>query len=324
MVQIRLLTLALCAVATLSATPFFVAGDLVWSSQGALRLFEMTPGVTNPNASSLSSVADVGGFQAGQIAFSADGQTAYVTSFGTGSVKAISSTGEVSTFATGIDTPTGIVRTSSGRILTADYSSGNIYDITSGGDFAGTTPYATGLVNPRNFVATADGVLVIDQTAGKVVNIGNGGNLANAGAFAYGLSTPISIAYFSGRTFVANGDDFKIYEITGGGNMTGRTAFAAGREFLGLAATETSLYASTAYNSATTSIFNITSGGNFGGQNAAFFNLPGGGDSLFGAVPNAAPVAPPLPSNPSEVPEPGTSGLLGLALLAGVRKLSTR
>ena len=87
------------------------------------------------NFASVAPLATLTNGSIGQIAWSPDSSTAYVSEFSQNSVVAISATGVVSPFATGINNPTGLLLTSNQHLLVASYNTGNVYDITAGGDF---------------------------------------------------------------------------------------------------------------------------------------------------------------------------------------------
>lgn len=242
----------------------------------------------------------------GQFAWSPDLSTEYLTQFDTNSVVKISATGAVSTFATGISRPTGLIRLADGRLLAASFSSGAVYDITAGGDLSSAIPFATGLSGLRNFLETADHrILVASQNAGAVFNITAGGNFSSATPFASNLGPIADIVQdATSRIFVSQFTSNQVMNISAGGNFSSATPFATGQAFMGLAVDgQGRLLADVVTGS---SIFNITAGGNFTAATPFATGL-GFGESALDVVPSA-------------VPEP-TSAVLGgtsLALLGFV------
>src|SRR5690606_1618291 len=94
--------LLVCAAASLGATPLFVPGDLIWATYQDSRLFDITSGTSGQNLSGAIPFTTLGSSQFGQMAFSADATTAYMTLFSENKVVSISNTGVVQTVATGI------------------------------------------------------------------------------------------------------------------------------------------------------------------------------------------------------------------------------
>jgi glucose/arabinose dehydrogenase len=153
----------------------FTPGDVFAGSLFApYRFYNITGG---GDLSAETALANLGGATTGQVAWSRDLETAYVSVSGTGSVVAIDSSGAVSTFASGLSNPTGLILTSDDRLLVAENSTGQVTDITAGGDFTGATAFASGLSAPRNMVQLADGRILVTETGtGEVTDLGSGGN----------------------------------------------------------------------------------------------------------------------------------------------------
>jgi hypothetical protein len=306
MLRILACTLAVCA--SVCATPVFHSGDILWATQQNAKLYDLA---SSGNQALTPVFANLGGSQYGQITFSADLTAAYLTSFSTNSVFRVTADGQVSTFATGITSATGIIRTSGGQLLVGDWNDGRIYDITAGGNFAAATPWATGLTHTRNFLETATGILVVDQGAGKIVNIGSGGNLSGVTPLAYGLNDPTDIAAYNGKLYVSGGSN-QVIDVTAGGNMAGKAAFAYGRSFFGLTIANNRLLAATDWTVDPGEIYDISAGGNFASASKWARNLPGQVDTLFETVPDAVAV------QATATPEPSA----GLMLVVGVVAMS--
>ncbi len=299
-------------------TPTFQTGDLFWSSSTNVKIYDVLTGGDLRSATPFATIGASGNY--GQIAFSADLTTAYVTVWSANKVVAVSATGQVTDFATGIAGPTGIIRTSSGKLLVADNTNGRIYDITAGGNFASATAYATGLNGPRNFVETPNGVYVANQNANTIIKIGSGGNLSAVTPFATNILRPADLEFFNNKIY-ATMDARQVYDITSGGNIMGtRSAWATGRYFYGLAASGGKLYASTdAGDLSGPTIYDITAGGNMASK-SSYARMPGIGDSILDAV----PVGQQQQAPPSETPEVASVILVGCGLAMGSRILRLR
>ena len=314
-----LMFLATVAIPTIhvSAAPF-TAGDVFFASN-----------ITTP--SNLVNVTGGGDFSGttpfavlpsrvpGQIAWSHDLNTAYITQFSTGSVVAVDGDGNVNIFATGLSGPTGILVDTLGRILVTEFSSGQITDITVGGDFSGAAAFASGLSGGRNLLELATGeILVAEQSSGEVTDISGGGNLAGAAAFASGLGANVDLVQDSaGRIFAAQYSQSQVMEITGGGNFSGATPFATGHSFIGLAIDGAGRLLAAPLGDDPGTVYNITAGGSFSAASPFAFNIPVRGESALDTVPFSSLTAP--------VPEPSTLALAVLGCVAfGVRATRRR
>ncbi|MBT8495294.1 MAG: hypothetical protein KJO07_19765, partial [Deltaproteobacteria bacterium] len=165
--------------------------------------------------------ADTGQYSASQFVWSLDLETMYVGHVQVGTVSAIDSSGTVTTFAEGIDGPTGLVMTRDGRLLVAAFNQGEIYDITAGGTLPPEQPpLVTGLNGPRSMVELADGrILVADQFANAVYDIGYPDGGAVGAPFADGHDSPRALAVAPDGTIYVNSDASggSVYDITTGG-----------------------------------------------------------------------------------------------------------
>jgi hypothetical protein len=312
--RIRLALLGLCAFEALFSTPLtFTSGTLLWARQADSRIFDVTPG------GNLSGAPEIGigtGYQNGQLAFTSDLTAAFLTSASTRRVLKITpgSSGPViqaqlpSTAAV-----FGVVVTPENMIY-ASTADGKIYDVTSG------TPavVATGLRTPRNMLWTPSGILVVEQGANRVTRLGYiGGNTGPAQTFATGVVEGTDIEMFNGRIYVTSLSMGRVYDITSGGEMTSANIFASGQEFIGIASANGKMYATNFADSP--KIFDITGGGVITNANIFGHGLPGGGDTMFDAVPSVFQQnPPPAQEQSSAVPEPSALFLFGTgALVAG-------
>lgn len=272
----------------------FTPGDVYWAAGGSM--LEVSGG---GDLSSTPVFASTGFDGQGQIAWSADLSTAYVTNFEYDTIDAVSSTGGVASFATGVEKPTGILRTTDGRLLASTRDEG-IFDVTSGGSFTGASPFATGLGITRNLLQLDDGRILAATSAG-VFDVTGGGSFGTATPFAVsdaGLRDLVQDA--SGRLYASEDGSpsgRSILDITGGGDFSTTTPFATGQHFSALTVTSDGRLLAGA--NGTTSLFDVTAGGDFSSATPWATNLPTNSFLTLDTVP---------------VPEPSTALLFGLGL----------
>jgi hypothetical protein len=154
-----------------------------------------------------------------QFAWSADLHTMYVPVAGANKVVSITSAGVVSNFATGLSSPWSIIRTSSGRLLVGESQSGEVTDITAGGDFTGAAPFATGLGKPVNLIESAGRLLAGEfDSFGELSDITAGGVIGPAQVYATGLGAITDIAAAPGGLYVSNIWPGSIHYVTAPGD----------------------------------------------------------------------------------------------------------
>jgi cysteine-rich repeat protein len=249
----------------------FNPGDLFWGgSFTPAQLINVTGG---GNFSGATPLATLAGRTIGQMAWSADRLTLYVTLFALNRVDAVTAAGAQSIYATGVASPTGLLTTRDGRLLVASFS-GSVIDITGGGDFTAAPAFAIGLAGPRNLVQLDDDrILIATQSNGRVIDITAGGNFGADPGFAFGLSNPLDLVQDAlGRIFVSESSALQVTDITAGGDFTGVAPFAFGRQFAGLAIDGSGRLLATALVGS--NAWDITAGGNFGAAAPWAFNLP--------------------------------------------------
>lgn len=241
----------------------------------------------------------------GQIGFSQDLHTAYLTVLSTNEILALDASAHLTAFATGILNPSGLVVTNSGHILVASFNDGTVYDITNGGDFSSVTPFAMGLNSPRDLLQVSAGViLVADSSTGDIFNIAGGGDFSAATPFATGLGPIAALAEFNGHLYAATYGGSKVFDVTAGGDFSSAAAFASGLSFAGL--TVDGANRLLANDASGTGIYDISKGGDFSAA-SPFATIAGGQqDALFGTVPAV-----------SQTPEPVTLPFSG-GVLAGI------
>jgi len=179
----------LAVLSTCAAAQTFNPGDLFWASSFTpATLFNVTGG---GNFGAATPLATLAGRSIGQIAWSPNRTTLYVTLFTLNRVDAVTPTGVQSVYATGLSGPTGLLTARDGRLLVANFSGGTVIDISGGGDFTAAPAFASGLAGPRNMVQLADNrILIATQTSGRVIDITAGGNF---GAITSTVSNQIGL-----------------------------------------------------------------------------------------------------------------------------------
>lgn len=287
----------------------FEPGGVFWapgSCGSPCGVFEITGGGSF-NAGALIGAASS---SPGQIAWSADLQTLYLTEYGTARVLRISNAGAVDPFATGISGPTGLALLADGRLLVVSYGDEVVIDISAGGDFTGAPSFASGFAAPRNLLQLENGSLLLaDQSLNRVFDISGGGDFTGAEAFAYGFSSgPYDLVQDeSGRIFASTKGP--IFEITSGVDVSQTTSFASGIRFMGLTIDGDGRLLASELN--TGRVFDVSEGGDhFASADPFAEGLPGYGDTALDALPGGE-----LPPPPVVVP---ALGPFGTALLIGV------
>jgi hypothetical protein len=279
---IGLLGLIGASPAALAFEPFD-PGQVFWapgSCTATCAVFEVTGGGDQQGATPLAPTQGA----PGQMAWSEDRSTAYLSELALDRILALTTGGGSSVFATGINGVTGLLRARDGRLLAASYHSRAIYDVSAGGSVAGATPFATGLGRPRNLVQLPDGrILVADQSGHRVVDVTAGGDFTGAPGFASGFPDgPYDVvADDQGHLFASTFAG--IYEIGAGGSVAAAAPFAWGRDFTGLAIDgEGRLLASVL---STGLVLDVSVGGDFSASGPWAWNLPGFADTTLDVVP---------------------------------------
>jgi len=270
--------------ATASAQTF-VAGDVYYAgTQG--KIVNVTPGGDLTD----QFLVDTKQYIIGQFAWSEDLTTMYAPYFTTGEIVAIDAEGNITPFASGLSGPTGLIRTRAGELLVAEYDSGEVTDVTAGGDMSGVMPLTEGLTGPRNLAQLPDGrVLVVDQDAGAIQDTlyPAGGTVGTA--WATGLDTPLGLAvgmdqhlWVTTQEYVNGNDVGFVYDVTGGGDVSGVASFAGGAELIGIAfMVDGTMLANALFGEA---VWDITSGGDVSTMTPYATGLPFG-EAAFSAVP---------------------------------------
>ncbi len=290
----------------------FTRGSVFWAPgdcSGACEVFDVTGGGDLEGAAGFAAVDR----SPGQIAWSQDLSTAYITEFFQNRVSEISVTGVASPFFTGVNRPTGLLRTADNRLLVASFNDGAVYDISGGDDSPPATAFATGLGSARNLLQLATGeILVADQNLGRVIDITAGGNFGAESGFAFGIpgNGPFDLVQdASGRIYSSSFSG--VFDITLGGDRSGTTAHATGLNFVGLTIDGSGRMLASVLNSG--AIYNVTDGGDVSSDPPFASNIRGFADTALDAIPLSA-----LPA--TAVPALSTWGwwsLTCLLLLAG-------
>jgi hypothetical protein len=312
--RIARITIAMIGLAQAGlATPAlaFSEGDVFWAPGGCgtpCGIFDITDG---GGIVAGDIVATTSG-SPGQIAWSTDLQTLYMTEFGSNQVVSISNAGAVGVFATGVSGPTGLLRLSDGRLFVVSYNDGTVLDISAGGDFSAATPFATGFDSPRNLIQLSNGSLLLaDQGSHLVYDITTGGDYSSSAGFASGFTRgPYDLAQDDlGKVYASTRGP--VYDITNGGDFSAASGFATGIEFMGLTIDGDQRLLASEFSEG--SVFDISAGGDFFAATPFADSIPGFADTTLDALPSASTPPPPPPPVPGLGAVGGT--LLGLGLV---------
>lgn len=263
--------------------PTIAAAQVAWPG-GHVYLASTDDGlhdVTNGGSTSVR-VANTR-YSAGQIAWSRDGSVMYVTQYGDNSIAAVTPAGEVTTFATGLSGPTGLVMTREGRLLVACFNSGGVIDATAGGDLA-AAPSITDVPTPRSMVQLASGRILVVSQSGSVYNLQYPAGTLTLFATVGGTTTDI-VEDEAGRIFVSEYTGSRVVDITAGGSFAEDVAFASGHQFIGLTVDNSGRLLASAFGGH--KIFDITEGGDFSQAPAYVTSL-----GLVESALDTAPVVP--------------------------------
>jgi hypothetical protein len=209
----RLLSLAVVALLARETSAIgFTPGDLFADTYYG-TVYNVTAG---GNFASATPFASVGFIDIGKPAWSADLSTMYVSDRVADTVYAIDAAGNVSTFATGLDGPAGLLLTSTGKLLVTEFDAGEVTDISAGGNFTSAAPFAAGMSNPGDLAETPDGRLFASEWgAHEVSNITAGGTITPGDVFVSGLPAVSSlITSQSGGLMATASNAYQVYDIT--------------------------------------------------------------------------------------------------------------
>jgi hypothetical protein len=151
----------------------------------------------------------------GQIAWSGDGGAAYVSQFDLDSIVRVADSGTVTTFATGVDGPTGLLFTKGGRLLVVSYRDRAVYEADAGGDLSDAPVFADGFGGPRNLVQLDSGE-----------KITNGGDVSGDSPHATEQQFMGLAVDGSGRMLASDFYSGDVFDITASGDHSGAEPFA--------------------------------------------------------------------------------------------------
>ena len=137
----------------------------------------------------------------------------YASDLATNSIVVYSLDGTKRTFATGLNSPQGLVFDPAGNLYVADAGSGNVYKFTRGG---GQTTFASGLVNPIGLAIDGPDLLVAE----------NGGNVVSSFPLMGGsrrisipgVTGPLGLGFDGTNRYVAN--TASVFKVAPDGTMT--------------------------------------------------------------------------------------------------------
>lgn len=306
---------ALAAAGPVAVAPVtFTPGDVYAWSVSSSGVFKITAGgdFTGVPPFATTPLGSTGQF--GQIAWKLDLTVMYLSDTNNNRVLAVTPAGVVSVFATGLQAPTGLVSTPSGKLLVAEVFLNTVKDITAGGHFTAAPNFATNVSSyPRNMLVSPTGqVLVVSEGTTAILDVASGGVLALANLVA---RTPVS---HYGLTVDANarvlatsgsGSGYGLYDITAGGTQTVPTRGTGA--LIGVALGPAGKVLATGFPGYF--VRDITAGG--GVAAAPAFATGRRGTAVFSAL----ATVPPLPPPPPTVTALAASGIgLNSAVLNGL------
>lgn len=141
---------------------------------------------------------------------------------------------KVELYATGLHNPSHMEWTQDRRLLVSEHTTGQIKDVTRGGNMRDAKPFATGLEGPASILPLPDGRILVSETwGGRVAEISDGGDISEREPFASELFMPYTLA----KTLKVDGSEritvseshgpfhAQSTEITNGGMRSNFTAF---------------------------------------------------------------------------------------------------
>jgi len=156
----------------------------------------------------------------------------FISVVGNNTVIQINGEGYTYTYATGLDEPVGLAFSPDGQLFVVERESGEVTNITSGGNFTNSNAHSWGFLpnSLRNLLIDNNGrILVANRDEGTVVDITVGGHASSSSIFAYRLSGTRDIFQTStGSIYAVEEYSGEVTEITVGGNFTTATPFASG------------------------------------------------------------------------------------------------
>ncbi len=292
----------------------FTPGDVYAWTVNSNGVFNITAGgnFTGVPPFATTPVASTGVY--GQITWKADLTVMYLSDTLNNRVLAVTPAGVVSVFATGVQAPTGLVWTPTGKLLVAEVFLNTVKDITAGGDFTGAPNFATNVGNyPRNMLVSPTGqVLVVSESTTAILDIAPGGVMSTANRVArtpinhYALAVDANARVLAGS---GNGAGDGLYDITAGGTQTVPT-HGTGAIF-GVARGPAAKVLVSGFPGYF--VRDLTGGGAVASAPAFATGLPGT------AVYSALATVPPFPPPPPTVTTVAASGVgLGVAVLNGL------
>ncbi len=131
----------------------------------------------------------------------------------------------VELFATNLHTPTHMEWSQDGRLLVSETTAGRVTDITSGGDFIESAPFAWGLRGPASICPLPDGrILVAEIWGNRITDVSLGGDCMGRVPVADELNHPYSLGQMGSRVFVVERGGLshtQVRDVTPDCNTTG-------------------------------------------------------------------------------------------------------
>ncbi|MFK7604332.1 hypothetical protein ACI3L1_19250 [Deinococcus sp. SM5_A1] len=105
---------------------------------------------------------------------------------------------KIELFASNLMNPSHMEWMLDGRLLVSEHTTGQVIDITKGGDMRGAKPFAWGLKGPASMLPLEDGRILISETwGGRIKDISSGGDVSELEPFAYELEMPYTLGFMT-------------------------------------------------------------------------------------------------------------------------------
>ena len=137
----------------------------------------------------------------------------YASDLTTNSIVVYAHDGTKSTFATGLNSPQGLVFDPSGNLYVADAGSGNVYKFTRAG---GRTTFASGLMNPIGLAIDGPDLLIAENSSNVVSSFPLTGGPKTISI--PGVTGPLGLGFDGINRYVAN--TASVFKVASDGTMT--------------------------------------------------------------------------------------------------------
>jgi len=217
----RFALLAFSLLVASAAQAQLMPGDIFVSDQGAGTVYEISGGGDVSLGAAFAS-----GLNNPQDLCVGPNSDLYVSERNDDAVTIIT-TGVAVAHATSLDAPMGLL-CSDTQVLVVEFNTGEVTDITSPGDYAGASAFASGLTTPIGLLRDSNGTIwVTENSAGEITDITMGGDFTGVGAFATNQTGIMGLGEFGGDLLVAAFTPNTVIDFTAGGDLTTQPVVAS-------------------------------------------------------------------------------------------------